>query len=201
MRTASQPPDPRRLVAALRTSALLAAVPSSALGRLVSSVPPVPLEAGTTLQAHGEPVDAMHVLIKGRAHYFNHTESGPILARDLHAVCCFGERELALGVPAHGTIVAATEVHLLRIDRAHFDALLRGNTAFRRALRASQHPESGHVLRATDDHETRHAEIVALCVPKGWSQAGLARHLAHGLATYLGDQVVLLTVYRSLKAG
>lgn len=194
-------PRPRRLIAGLRKSALLKAMPTSALARLLRDAQEVNVRAGEVLQRHDKPVTALHVLIAGTLHLLTESRRGLSQAHELHPVSAFGIRELATGAVAEGDVVAVTDARLLRVDAAHFEALLRGNTAFRRSLRAADHPHSRQVRAATDGHDSGHAEIVATCAPPGWSQSDVVDHLAFRMTTDFGDHVLRLTVDPSLAPG
>jgi predicted MFS family arabinose efflux permease len=107
--------DPRTLEL-LRNVPLLGWLPSVALDRLASKLRPLELAAGAVLLREGEPGDRAYVIERGEVVVsLAGREVGRLRAGDL-----VGEIALLRSVPRTATVVAASDVRLLALDRSEF---------------------------------------------------------------------------------
>jgi CRP-like cAMP-binding protein len=90
------------------------------LGRVAGLSKIVEVPVGTAVTQIGEPGDSFFVLIDGTAAV--RTPVGP--GGELHPGDFFGEMSLLDGEPRSATIVAATPLRLLVVERTHFWPLL-----------------------------------------------------------------------------
>ena len=125
-----------RLVAdALRLSPLLASLPRELVIQLGSALVPYIAVPGEPILTHGQPGDALYVLLRGRCAVFHPHEDGDTTSYpDLEEGAVFGEVSLLRSRVATATVEAVTPCMLLRLDRDVFRQFFRSQPALRRAL-------------------------------------------------------------------
>ncbi|HYH28412.1 MAG TPA: cyclic nucleotide-binding domain-containing protein, partial [Actinomycetota bacterium] len=90
---------------------------------------------GATIIEEGAVADAMYVLVSGRARVVKLADDGKeVPLGSLRPGEAFGEAGLLEGRPREATVRASSEVVVLRLDRAIFDALVRSDARIRESF-------------------------------------------------------------------
>jgi ATP-binding cassette subfamily B protein len=114
-----------------RLNPAFSSLPSEALGKLVTGLEEVEVDAGTQVVAEGDPPGPMFVVEQGRLRAF-HTVDG--VERDLAYLRngdVFGERSLFLGEPRAATVETIRDCRLLRLPTHLYRELVDENPDFR----------------------------------------------------------------------
>ncbi len=104
---------------------VFAGLPADVLARLVASLQPVDLAAGSALMRMGEPGNALFILERGRlsVRLAAAGQEDQTVERELSAPAIVGEMALITGEPRSADVTALDDVHLLRMDRPVFESL------------------------------------------------------------------------------
>ncbi|MBM2811666.1 MAG: Na Ca ex protein [Chloroflexi bacterium] len=121
------------IVEDLSNVGLLSALPAEEVQWLIPHVEHVEVPAGTRIFSQGEPGDALYLIKDGTARITldDGTVVGAAQPGDV-----FGEMALLTGEPRSATVVAETDLSLLRVAREAFDEVVRTSPALDRAFRA-----------------------------------------------------------------
>ncbi len=127
------------LLARLAQVDLLRSLPPEEMEEVLLCVQPAQFAAGDTIFRRGEAGDALYLIVAGAVAVLagdraDNAES-TTLAR-LAEGQSFGEIALLTGEPRTATVVALTEVELLKIAKEHFDELLDCSPRLRQAVEA-----------------------------------------------------------------
>lgn len=128
------------LLSRLSSVELLRSLPPQQMEEVLQCVEPVRLKAGEVLFRQGEAADALYLIEDGLLNVFADTaesEKKPTAKAPLAQLgpgqSC-GEMALLAGEPRSATAIARHDTSLLRIDKAHFDALMQRSPALRQAV-------------------------------------------------------------------
>jgi len=128
------------LLARLARVDLLRALPPEEMEEVLLCVQPAQFAAGTPIFHRGEAGDALYLIVAGQVAVFasdpGEPATEPALIARLTEGQSFGEMALLTGEPRTATVVALTEVELLKIAREHFDELLDCSPRLRQAVEA-----------------------------------------------------------------
>jgi len=113
-------PDKRPL---LRTNELLAEMPDDMLQQIAGSIQEIRVKQGTTVFREGDDGDAVYFVVEGRVRI----EKNGILLMSRLAGECVGELALIDEGPRSASVVAETDVLLLKWERADFQRTLAGS--------------------------------------------------------------------------
>jgi HlyB family type I secretion system ABC transporter len=115
-------PKERKALEDLRFLRLL---PEDARALVVASFVPASFSFGCVIVHEGSPVEALYVLVSGRARVLKRgDDGGEVPLSILRAGDSFGETELLEGRPHGVTVRASADVVALRLDRSVFQALI-----------------------------------------------------------------------------
>jgi NTE family protein len=90
----------------------------------------IELPGGAPLMTQGEPADHAFMLVSGRLRvYIRDAQGGSRMVRELARGEVIGEMAMYTGEPRTATVVAVRDSVLVRLDRAHFAALLATSPA------------------------------------------------------------------------
>ncbi|MCU0951301.1 MAG: patatin-like phospholipase domain-containing protein [Burkholderiaceae bacterium] len=143
----------------------------------------VELPAGATLMRQGEAGDAGYLLVSGRLRaYISDNGGAPRLVREMSRGEVIGELSMYTGDARSATVVAVRDCVLVRLDRAHFEALLATSAATsivftRQIIRRLQSQHQRRPLAAP-------VTIGVIAVSDGVAIAGFARTLAAQLGAH-----------------
>lgn len=105
---------------------LLKLLPDDARALVVNSFVPSSFSFGSVIRREGEPANAMHLIVSGRARMLKRGEDGEeVPLGTLGAGDTFGEVEILDGSACSSSVRASTDVVTLRLDRSVFSALVR----------------------------------------------------------------------------
>src|SRR5262245_52315838 len=123
----AEPPDEPRLGDSLAAIPLFAEIDRVALAQLAAHLDPVVLHEGDIVCRQGEPGDCLFVLTSGRLGVHVHGPDSRASRRidGLGPGDFFGEMALLTGEPRSATVRAEAPSRVLRLDRDHFEALVR----------------------------------------------------------------------------
>jgi CRP-like cAMP-binding protein len=127
------------LLARLARVDLLRSLPPEEMEDVLLCVQPARFAAGATIFHRGEAGDALYLIVEGAVAVLagDRTEAvEPALLARLAEGQSFGEMALLTGEPRTATVVAITEVELLKIAREHFDELLDCSPRLRQTVEA-----------------------------------------------------------------
>lgn len=144
------------------SGALLWAEPGTALhDRIAAKVDVTHLPGGEELFGHGDPGDALYVVGSGRLEVIN--RAGTVI-ETLGKGAVVGELALLTGEPRSATVRAVRDSELLRLDRRHFEELLRGDAEFAVNLTSML----GRRLAGTvEPHRPRERHVVTVLATSG----------------------------------
>ena len=106
---------------------LLRALPPEEMEEVLLCVQPVRFAAGDLIFHRGDAGDALYLIVAGQVAVFASDPAEgvePALLARLTEGQSFGEMALLTGAPRTATVIATTDVELLKIAREHFDELL-----------------------------------------------------------------------------
>src|SRR5712692_9264565 len=135
---APQPVDCGKRVALLREVPALATLPPALLEYLAACLGEERYAAASVVIAEGAAGDRLFVVVAGQAEVAAASQAGPVPLATLGPGELFGE--LALLEPGAGrqaTVTALTDLHLLTLEAAEFQALLESQPAARAAFDAA----------------------------------------------------------------
>jgi ABC-type bacteriocin/lantibiotic exporter with double-glycine peptidase domain/CRP-like cAMP-binding protein len=139
----------------LRTSALFAALPRTALSPLIEHATELELPAGATLFTRGDPPQDAYLVREGRLEVALAEGHVTLIAGDV-----FGERAVVLDEPRAGTVTAIEPARLLRIHGQELRRMIDADPALRARvdarLRGYEKPPAA--VHAADPYEEADAE-------------------------------------------
>ncbi len=112
----------------MKSVAQIGALPPEDIRRAAERIERVSFPPGTEVVRQGEPGQEMYFLASGKANVL--VDGRPV--RVFGPGTYFGERALLTEEPRNATVVASTELELLRLSRAHFEEMLSGSPGVRR---------------------------------------------------------------------
>ncbi len=114
---------------------LVRSLPPEDIEDVLVCVQPVQIPAGGTIFNQGDPGDALYFIDEGNVDISLTDSRGT--TKELAVLgngASFGEMALLTGEPRTATVVAATDVSLLKIDKEHFDELIDKSPSIRVAI-------------------------------------------------------------------
>ena len=118
---------------------LLRSLPPEEMEDVLLCVQPAQFAAGDTIFRRGEAGDALYLIVAGTVAVFAGNRANDDAAAALAHLAegqSFGEMALLTGEPRTATVVAVTDVELLKIAKEHFDELLDCSPRLRQAVEA-----------------------------------------------------------------
>ena len=123
------------LLAHLAKVDLLRALPPEEMDEVVVCAEPAHFEAGETIFRRGDEGDALYMIVRGSVEVRANGDGAEPLAR-LAAGQSFGEMALLNDEKRTATVVAMTDVEVLKIEKEPFNELLDASPRLRRAVEA-----------------------------------------------------------------
>lgn len=127
------------LLARLVRVDLLRSLPPEEMEDVLLCVQPAQFAAGDTIFRRGEAGDALYLIVAGTVAVFAGNRANDAASAALAHLAegqSFGEMALLTGEPRTATVVAVTDVELLKIAKEHFDELLDCSPRLRQAVEA-----------------------------------------------------------------
>ena len=119
----------------LRNVPLLRLLPADVRKVVIDSFQPLELSFGTHIVKEDEPASAFYVLTSGKARVVKKGSNGDEIALNvLRPGDSFGEMSLLEDTVSRATVRAVSEVEVLKLDRAIFNAVLQNNPEIRKYL-------------------------------------------------------------------
>lgn len=122
----------------LGSNAVLRSLPPSEVHALIPCVRDFHLDEGVTLFNQGDAGDAMYLIDRGRLGVYITLPDSSEIKRiaEIGDGDIVGEMALINGAPRSATIIAQSEVHAMRVEKADFDRVLLMSPEMRRAVHA-----------------------------------------------------------------
>jgi CRP-like cAMP-binding protein len=110
--------------AVLGSVSILAGLPEEELESLTAALQPREVKAGEVVFREGDPGDAMYVIVSGQARAVSDAATEKVIFAHLGPGEFFGEMALMTGAPRSAAVIATTDLSLLGLLDADFDALV-----------------------------------------------------------------------------
>ena len=174
---------------------LVRSLPPEEMEGVLACVEPVQVLAGEMIFRRGDKGNALYLINEGQVNMLagNGEAKDESVIAQLGPGQSFGEMALLTGEPRSATAVATTDSSLLRIDKEHFDELMKSMSGLRRAVEELNSRRLVENVKSARGHiDAEHWQKVAVAniqrLSKAEELALMQRHVTSGapLALFLG---------------
>jgi len=131
---------------------LLRLLPPEDMDLVLSSVEPVRFNKDEFIFKKGDEADGLYLIITGHVNVLDQLDSSKNVMATLSVGESFGEMALLTGEPRYASVLATSNVSLLKIDKSKFNALIKVSPFLRQAI------EQLNSQRITKNVQTTHMD-------------------------------------------